>query len=170
MAHRWSPRWRPLRQAHRRAASPARGSCALNAMRRAAWRSHCVRSSTTRSTISRSSQPTSWTQAPTARGSTYPRSRPSRPTPCLLAPTWCQPRWGRSVGMGMGLLSGTSSVVHGGGSMVWGAARKKNVASTALSVVPSADTLAAPSTTIKKLISYFFSFRTSFLAHHAHIL
>ena len=75
-----------------------------------------------------------------------------------------------SSGMGMGLLSGTSSVVHGGGSMVWGAARKKNVASTALSVVPSADTLAAPSTTIKKLISYFFSFRTSFLAHHAHIL
>ena len=28
MAHRWSPRWHPLRQAHRRAASPARGSCA----------------------------------------------------------------------------------------------------------------------------------------------
>ena len=32
---------------------------------------------------------------------------------------------GRSVGMGMGLLSGTSSVVHGGGSMVWGASAKK---------------------------------------------
>ena len=27
-----------------------------------------------------------------------------------------------SSGMGMGLLSGTSSVFHGGGSMVWGAA------------------------------------------------
>ncbi len=30
-----------------------------------------------------------------------------------------------SSGMGMGLLSGTSSVVHGGGSMVWGASAKK---------------------------------------------
>ena len=56
MAHRRSPRWRPLRQALCRAASPARWTCALNAMRRAAWRSHCLRSSTTRSTISRSSQ------------------------------------------------------------------------------------------------------------------
>ena len=54
IAHQWSPRWRPLRQARGRAASPPRGSCASNAMRRAAWRS-CVRSCATRSTISRSS-------------------------------------------------------------------------------------------------------------------
>lgn len=65
---------------------------------------------------------------------------------------------GRSVGMGMGLLSGTSSVVMGGGSMVWGAAR--NAASTAVSVVPSADTLAAPTSTVKRVFSYFSSSRT----------
>jgi hypothetical protein len=40
--------------------------------------------------------------------------------------------------------------------MVWGAARMKNVANTAL----SADTLAAPATTIRKVLSYFSSFRT----------
>ena len=32
-------------------------------------------------------EPTSRTQTPTVLGSTYPRSRPSRLTPCLLAPT-----------------------------------------------------------------------------------
>jgi hypothetical protein len=45
-----------------------------------------------------------------------------------------------------------------------GRSAKKNVASTALSVVPSADTLAPPTTTIKKVFSYFSSFRTSVLA------
>ena len=54
MAHRRSPRWRPLRQALCRAAGPARWTCALNAMRSVAWRS-CVWSFSTHSTISRSS-------------------------------------------------------------------------------------------------------------------
>jgi hypothetical protein len=53
-----------------------------------------------------------------------------------------------AVGRGVGLLSGT---VIGGSSMVWGAAR--NAASTAVSVVPSTETITAAPSTVKRVVT-----------------